>query len=298
MTNEGDPGAIGTVPARLKQILREPVSSLKQLHRGVGGIVLSGTLPSGRRIVVKHTVDAGLDLRVEARMLGLLKLASLPVPEVIAVEEDMLVLDFIETTLDRDSRFEEHAADALARLHSVMSPNSMFGLDGVSYLGSIPQNNLWTHDWVEFFRERRVIPALRRCVDRGLLTPALTSRVEQFTSRLEGLLPNSPRPSLIHGDVWEGNVLATRAQFVVFIDPSPSYSHAEVELAFITLFQSFSRPFFARYSCMHPIDPAFWTERRHVYNVYPLLIHVALFPGEYVDELDQTLRHVGFGPPC
>lgn len=283
--------------ARLEGLLGEPVSHLQQLHHGVGGIVLSGIAASQRRVVVKVSLASELDLRVEARMLQLLKRAALPVPEILATESRLLVLEYVETDADRGTRFEEDAADALARLHATHSSNSMYGLDESSYVGCILQDNRWSQSWVDFFRERRLLPALRHCANLGRLPATMMDRVERVVERLGSLLPDTPAASLIHGDVWEGNVLARSGRLIAFVDPSPSFSHAEIELAFITLFETFSDAFFARYAVTHPMAHEFWSERRHVYNLYPLLVHVALFPGEYIGKLDSTLRRIGFGPP-
>jgi fructosamine-3-kinase len=143
-------------------------------------------------------------------------------------------------------------------------------------------------------------------------------------ARVGELLPPSPPASLIHGDVWSGNVLARQGRIAAFIDPAPYHAHAEVELAFITLFSTFSSAFFERYqerldallsdaTAASPaatpgrspavlgqqpaefFDPAAFTAtRRDLYNLYPLLVHCTLFGAGYATQVDSSLSRLGF----
>ncbi len=79
-----------------------------------------------------------------------------------------------------------------------------------------------------------------------------------------------------------------------FVDPAIYYAHPEIELAFTTLFGTFERPFFDRYHELRPIAPGFFEERRDIYNLYPLLVHVRLFGGSYVSSVERTLRQFGY----
>jgi fructosamine-3-kinase len=78
-----------------------------------------------------------------------------------------------------------------------------------------------------------------------------------------------------------------------FIDPAIHWAHPEIELAFGTLFGPFGEAFFARYRDMAPLAPGFFEARRDLYNLYPLLVHVQLFGGGYVNSVAQTLEKFG-----
>lgn len=96
------------------------------------------------------------------------------------------------------------------------------------------------------------------------------------------------------GDIWSRNVLARNGRVVGLIDPAIYYGHPEAELAFITLFNTFGDAFFQRYHALRPIAAGFFEERRDLYNLYPLLVHVRSFGGGYVHSVDQILRRFGF----
>jgi fructosamine-3-kinase len=88
--------------------------------------------------------------------------------------------------------------------------------------------------------------------------------------------------------------LAANEQISGFLDPAIYYADPEIELAFISLFNSFSRPFFARYDAINPIRAGFFEERSKIYNLYPLLVHVRLFGDHYVHSVAQILTHFGY----
>ena len=128
----------------------------------------------------------------------------------------------------------------------------------------------------------------------GRLPKAAMARIEKFAGRLGDFLPADSRPSLIHGDLWTGNVLCRGGRVAGFVDPAIHYADAEVELAFATLFGTFGDAFFARYAQHRPLRPGFFEERRELYNLYPLLVHVRLFGGHYVQGVERTLGRFGF----
>jgi fructosamine-3-kinase len=277
------------LPPHLARLFPEGVARAHLLSRGVGGSIYRITLPDASTRILKTSPD--LDLRVEARMLDLLRAHDLPTPRVHAATRDALVLDFIESDA---STAETHAAELLAALHAHASPDRSYGLSEPNTIGPLPQDNTPAAHWPTFFRERRLLPMAALAARRGSLTPALHARLECLAHRLDDLLPSHPHPGLIHGDVWSGNILTRNRRVAAFIDPAPYHADPEVELAFITMFHTFARPFFDAYHARRPIDPAFFSRRRDVYVLYPLLVHVTLFPGGYDADLDATLTRLRF----
>jgi fructosamine-3-kinase len=114
--------------------------------------------------------------------------------------------------------------------------------------------------------------------------------VEQLAEQLDDLVEKPQRPSLIHGDVWSGNVLAQGDRITAFLDPAIYHADPEMELAFISLFNSFGKPFFERYREVREVRPGFFEVRRDLYNLYPLLVHVYFFGGGYLDTVRSILR--------
>ena len=103
-----------------------------------------------------------------------------------------------------------------------------------------------------------------------------------MSEKLYELIEDPNPPALIHGDVWSANVLAKGDRITAFLDPAIYYADPEIELAFISLFDSFDRPFFDRYQEIRPIRDGFFEVRRDLYNLYPLLVHTYYFGGGYL----------------
>ena len=118
--------------------------------------------------------------------------------------------------------------------------------------------------------------------------------LEKLADSVGRWLEEPAQPSLVHGDMWGGNVLAANGRITGFIDPAIYFADAEVELAFSTLFGTCGDDFFSRYGEHRPIAPGFFEERRDLYNLYPLLVHVRLFGGSYVGSVSGILNKFGF----
>ncbi len=270
-----------------------PVTDIAPLSGGCIGQVYRIGLRDGRRLVAKVDVGSAPRLGIEAYMLRYLASHSeLPVPQVVHSEDRLLIMTF----LPGDSRFppqtQEHAAELLAALHNLSAPR--YGLEQATLIGGLHQPNPWTERWLDFFREQRLLYMAGEGVKSGRLPQTVFSRLQRFCGHLDKWLAEPERPSLIHGDVWTTNVLAEGGKVTGFVDPAIYYAHPEIELAFTTLFGTFGEPFFARYQEIRPLPSGFFEERRDIYNLYPLLVHVRLFGGSYVSSVERTLRHFGY----
>ena len=112
----------------------------------------------------------------------------------------------------------------------------------------------------------------RLAMEAGRLPASDMTRIETLAGRLDRWIDQPAAPSLIHGDMWTGNLLARGGRVAGFVDPAIYYADPEIELAFSTLFGTFGEPFFARYGEHRPIRPGFFEARRDLYNLYPLLV--------------------------
>ena len=201
------------------------------LPGGCIGEIYKVELADGRRLAAKVSSAGGL--AVEGFMLSYLKAHSgLPVPELLHSADGLLLLEFIETEGGLTASAQAHAAELLAALHGLSAEN--FGFEGGTAIGALPQPNPWTRSWREFFRDQRLHYMGRQALDRGNLGRAVFARLEKLCARIEDFIDEPAAPSLIHGDVWGGNVLTRAGRIAAFIDPAIYYAHPEIELAFTT----------------------------------------------------------------
>jgi fructosamine-3-kinase len=272
--------------------LGERLLDARPMDGGCIGEVYRAELSDGTSVVAKVDRAGESHLEREAYMLRYLREKSgLPVPEVYHSSEVLLLMEFMPGGRNV-SGAHAHAAELLAALHGVSS--DAYGHERDTLIGSLSQPNPWTSSWIEFFRDQRLLYLAEVASEAGRLPAHLRGRVEGLAGRLGEILEEPERPALIHGDVWGGNVLAEGDRITAFLDPAIYHADPEIELAYISLFGTFGEPFFRRYAAFRPLRPGFFEERRHLYGLYPLLVHVYFFGGHYVGSVEGTLDRLGF----
>ena len=272
--------------------LGERLKSARPMDGGCIGEVYRVELEDGTPLVAKVDRTGESHLEREAYMLRYLREKSdLPVPEVYYGSETLLLMEFVVGSSRFSEGAERHAADLLAGLHDITA--DAYGHERDTLIGSLNQPNPQTEDWVEFFREHRLLYMARVANEAGRLPDEDVRRVERLAGRLEDLIGAPNPPALIHGDVWSANVLAKGDQITAFLDPALYYADPEIELAFISLFNSFGNAFLERYAEIRGIDGRFFETRRDLYNLYPLLVHVYFFGGGYLDSVRSALGRFG-----
>jgi protein-ribulosamine 3-kinase len=269
----------------------------------VGGGCISPTgritTAAGDRFFIKWSgpeLPSGL---IAAEALGLRQLAearAVRVPNVVAVSEpggeEWLLLEWLQPGGAEKGTWERLGQE-LAALHRNQA--SGFGADQDNFIGPLHQGNSALGGWPEFWRDRRLRPQLRMALDRGLLADTDATRFHRLLDRLDDLIApgNEEGPSLLHGDLWSGNVHITGGSVAALVDPSVYYGHREVDLAMADLFGGFDSRFHAAYREAWPIQAGYEDGRRAVYQLYYLLVHVNLFGAGYVERTRQTLSRTG-----
>jgi fructosamine-3-kinase len=280
-----------TMTQAIERAAGKKLLGVRALSGGSVAEVLLLDLGDGARLVAKLG-HPGSSLRLEAWMLEYLARESrLPVPSVVHASDELLLLEYIESGDALDGRAERNAAELLAALHNITA--RQFGLERDTVIGGLPQPNPQSPSWIPFFRDHRLLYMARAAREDGKAGAALLARIEKLAGRLDEYLPEPERPSLIHGDMWGGNVLCRNGAVAGFVDPAIYYADAEIELAFSILFSTFGDAFFSRYRELRGIRPGFFETRVPLYNLYPLLVHVRLFGGGYVAQVERTLTRFG-----
>jgi fructosamine-3-kinase len=280
------------LPQQIEQLIGAEVLAMHSLSGGMIAEVYRLDLADGRRVVAKLDSSANAKLDREGFMLRYLAQHSqLPVPQVLHSDAQLLLMTFIDGGSQIDQPEQQHAAELLADLHNITRPQ--FGLEQDTLIGPLSQPNPAYDRWIDFFRDQRLLYMARIAHADGPLPAKMLSRIEALAARLDRWLIEPERPSLIHGDLWTTNILAQQGRITAFIDPAIYYAHAEIELAYTTLFGTFGSAFFEHYQQLRPINDGFFEERRDIYNMYPLLVHVRLFGGRYVEAVDQILQRFG-----
>jgi protein-ribulosamine 3-kinase len=227
----------------------------------------------------------------EAEVAGLEALSgksSLIIPTPITVgtagHQQFLIMEFLgqESAL---KDYSELLGRGLAQLHK--NTNSYFGFHRDNYIASLPQKNFFMNSFSEFFVQARLEPQLQSAIENGLMTKKDSAGFKILFSKLKALIPEE-RPSLLHGDLWNGNVMPSVKGPAIF-DPAVYFGHRETDLAMTTLFGGFDSRFYSAYNEEFKLEKG-WKERLDIYNLYPLLVHVNLFGGNYAQEVRTVLK--------
>ncbi|HUJ86082.1 MAG TPA: fructosamine kinase family protein [Burkholderiales bacterium] len=222
----------------------------------------------------------------EADGLAALRAAGMRAPEPLAhgtaAGRAYLALEALELGGDEDFAALGRALAALHRLRG-----GRFGWSRDNYIGASAQRNSRSSDWIEFWRERRLAPQLRLALANG--HTQIRKPVERLCAALPELLAgHTPVASLLHGDLWRGNVGFLAGGAPVVFDPALYRGDRETDLAMSELFGAFPRAFYAAYEESWPLDEGY-RRRKHLYNLYHLLNHLNLFGGGYLAQVRATL---------
>lgn len=228
----------------------------------------------------------------EAEAKGLALLASanaVRIPEVIGhgevAEKSYLLLEFIDSRPPAKGYWERFGEE-LAKLHRQQT--SHYGLDFENYMGSLNQQNTPHDKWVDFFVEKRLRPQFGMAFYHHKIPENYLRKLDKLAQQLPHILTTEP-PSLVHGDLWKGNLMVGYRGEPCLIDPAVYFGHREIDLAMTKLFGGFTQDFYRAYQEAYPLEPGS-DERMEIYNLYPLMIHVNLFGISYLSGVDRILK--------
>lgn len=180
----------------------------------------------------------------------------------------------------------EDLGTRVAALHR--HTHTHFGLSFNNYIGSLEQSNDFYKDWTDFFIDRRLKVQSGLAYYNGIAGKSLLTKLEKLYKKLPDLLPRAA-PSLLHGDLWSGNVISGNNGKAWLIDPAVYYGNREAEMAFTRLFGGFDDDFYEGYQEAHPLESGFG-DRVGLYNLYPLLVHANLFGATYITAVENVLK--------
>jgi fructosamine-3-kinase len=251
-----------------------------RLERLAGGDLSEALLvrrPDGRCSVAKRDLTSG----AEAAMLRAIAAAGVPAPVVEGEHDGILLLGHVPNDRVFSPAAWADVGAALRRLHD--HEGGQFGWPVDYQIGTVALINRERRDWAGFWAEQRL------AATAGVLDRPWRERVGRLSERAAGIAPAAPRASLLHGDLWSGNILVSEGRLAALIDPACYYGDAEVDLAMLTLFDAPGESFWQAYG---PLQPG-WEERRPFYQLFPALLHLRLFGDTYAGMVDRLLSRLG-----
>ncbi|HXU93902.1 MAG TPA: fructosamine kinase family protein [Gallionella sp.] len=207
-----------------------------------------------------------------------------PVTHGICGSHSFLVLEHLALNGHGNARL---LGEQLAALHRCTA--KQFGFAQDNFIGTTPQPNGWTDDWVTFWRERRLGFQLQFAAKNGL-----SGQLQRLGEKLLDALPAffdgyTPQPSLLHGDLWSGNHAYLANGTPALFDPATYHGDRECDLAMTELFGGYGTDFYAAYRASYPLDEGY-AVRKELYNLYHILNHANLFGGGYARQAEQMMQ--------
>jgi fructosamine-3-kinase len=274
------------IAEQINRVTGEPFNPEPARSVGGGCINTAVKLGDGRRtFFVKLNAASRLEM-FEAEAEGLAALAATetirvprPICSGVAGAQAYLVMEAIEMG-HGGGKSAKLAGRQLAAMHRFRQER--FGWHRDNTIGSTPQPNTESGDWIDFWREQRLGFQLELAARNGL-GGAIQRLGERLLERFPALIDHGPVPSLLHGDLWGGNLAYDRAGSPVIFDPAVYYGDREADLAMTELFGGFGGSFYGAYREAWPLD-AGYAVRKTLYNLYHILNHANMFGGGYAGQ--------------
>lgn len=267
-------------------------------------------LSNGNLLFMKSNEKSKVDFFVkEAHNLkAIAKTNTIATPKILGfgtedgeeVGYSFLLLDFVELG-NLDANFWENFAETLGNMHKSTTEafiskedwaeGKIFGFYEDNYIGKTKQINSPKITWVDFFRENRLAPQFKMA-EKYFSTKDF-KLIDKLLDNLADFLIEPRSPSLLHGDLWAGNVMCDTKPQAMLIDPACYVGHPEADIAMTELFGGFSDRFYAAYKNTGLLQPQY-EERRDLYNLYHLLNHLNMFGESYLPAVKSILeKYVG-----
>ncbi len=273
------------IQAEIEQYLKRKIVSFAPLSAANNAEIYRMTMDD-RSFFVAKVAARGLD--IESYMLKYLKEKSkLPVPTVFYSNEHVMIMEYVESYHGIDEPGQRNAAEMLTSLHEIHADS--YGFERDTLIGSLHQPNPQMKDWVKFYTEHRLLYMAREALKESKIDASLMKQIEKLAGKLPNYIKTPNPPSLIHGDIWTGNILPGRECIVAFLDPAIYYADPEIELAFIRQLNTFNATFFDRYNEISPIKAGFFEERADIYGLYYLLVYTRIFGTSYARKAQKAI---------
>jgi len=211
---------------------------------------------------------------------------QVPTPLFTGVIENYayLVLEYIEFKTAKANSYRK-AGMALAKMHQ--TTQSSFGWSFDNTIGSTLQQNTLKKDWIQFWQQNRLEYQLNLAKQKN--AHQLLDYGTQLLEKLPLLLNHQVVPSLLHGDLWGGNMDFDQQGRAVIYDPAVYYGDRETDIAMTRLFGGFNTDFYSAYNEVYPLEMGYQT-REILYNLYHILNHYHLFGGGYGIQAENMIK--------
>ena len=212
-------------------------------------------------------------------------------PKVYSNNNKYLIISFLNNNNLQPNKIEVDLLEAIIAIHSFNDKEYGFKFD--TQIGGLKQVNKKNTNWVDFFRDHRLGYIYKLINSSKSMDFSINNKIENLLNNLENFIPKKPKASLLHGDLWEGNILFNDRKFIGFIDPGSFYGHNELEIAYLRWFNPIfiDNNFLEKYNNYIRIDKEY-LNYEPIYQLYYSLLNVYLWDRKYVHDVNRLLKKI------
>lgn len=214
-------------------------------------------------------------------------ISEIKLPEIFSYDEDEIIMQKIHMQ-EASKEQMVNLGIGLASLHKIKQQH--YGLNEDNFIGLASQKNIISQNWGEFFVDYRLLYQISLIEDFKIKEKFEVQIKKNRLKLISFLNANVQFPSIIHGDLWSGNVLFDEKD-IYFIDPASYYADREVDIAMTHLFGGFTMDFYKSYNSIFPLSANF-KQKQVIYNLYHYLNHYNLFGKSYLNSSLVSLSFI------
>ncbi len=209
-------------------------------------------------------------------------------PKLIKFNNNYLIIQCFENDNCKPNITNSDFLQSIIKIHSIS--NNLYGFNFNTQIGALEQINDFENNWATFFINKRLNPIFEAANLENYMGSFVNKKINFLFKNINNFIPNNPKASLLHGDLWEGNILFKKNKFIGFIDPGSFFGHNEMEVAYLRWFNpSFiDSNFLEKYNDYIKLDKNYLTYEP-AYQLYYALCNVALWDKSYIKETKKLL---------
>ena len=223
-------------------------------------------------------------------LIYLSKVLSSLFPEVKFKSKNLLIMDYIKHNNIKNNDYQIILAKEILKIHTISNNECGFNFD--AQIGGLQQSNRFELNWVEFFLNKRLNMIFEKINKDNSMPHTINKKIEKLMKNIGNYLPKKTNISLLHGDLWSGNILFNDGKLAGLIDPGIYFGHNELEIAYLTWFKFVDNKFLNFYSNILNIDKYFY-KYEPIYQLYFSLLNVSLWDRNfYLKDVNKLLNKI------